>query len=72
MKQTKKISRRVFVSKSASAITGITILPSYLALGKADALGNLPPSKRINLGCLGIGGRGKKVIPQLCLSLIHI
>ena len=53
MKQTKKISRRVFVSKSASAITGITILPSYLALGKADALGNLPPSKRINLGCLG-------------------
>ena len=66
MRQTKKISRRVFVRKSASAITGITILPSYLALGKADTLGNIPPSKRINLGCLGIGGRGKKVIPQLC------
>ena len=57
MKQTKKISRRVFVSKSASAITGITILPSYLALGKADALGNFPPSQRINLGCIGAGGR---------------
>ena len=66
MEQTKKISRRIFVSKSASAITGITILPSYLALGKADALGNLPPSKRINLACIGIGGRAKTVIPQLC------
>ena len=66
MEQTKKVSRRIFVSKSASAIAGITILPSYLALGKADTLGNLPPSKRINLACIGIGGRAETVIPQLC------
>ena len=66
MKETTKISRRIFISRSASALTGVTILPSYLALGKADALGNLPPSKRINLACIGIGGRAKTVIPQLC------
>ena len=66
MKETIKISRRSFVSRSVSAFAGVTILPSYLALGKADALGNLPPSKRINLACIGIGGRAKTVIPQLC------
>jgi len=60
------ISRRQFINKTASAIAGITILPSYLALGKADAAGNLPPSKRINLACIGAGGRAKVVIPQLC------
>ncbi len=66
MKETTKISRRLFFSRVSSALAGITILPSYLALGKADALGNLPPSKRINLACIGIGGRAKTVIPQLC------
>ena len=66
MKETTKISRRLFFSRGSSALAGITILPSYLALGKADALGNLPPSKRINLACIGVGGRAKTVIPQLC------
>ncbi|MEC7274180.1 MAG: Gfo/Idh/MocA family oxidoreductase [Verrucomicrobiota bacterium] len=66
MKETTKISRRLFFSRVSSALAGITILPSYLALGKADALGNLPPSKRINLACIGVGGRAKTVIPQLC------
>ena len=66
MKETTKISRRLFFSRVSSALAGITILPSYLALGKADALGNLPPSKRINLACIGVGGRAKTVISQLC------
>ena len=66
MNHSPTLSRRKFINKTASAIAGITILPSYLALSKADAAGNLPPSKRINLACIGIGGRAKGVIPQLC------
>jgi len=41
-------------------------MPSYLALGRADAQGNLPPSQRINLGCVGTGGRARGVVPPLC------
>ncbi|MFV1995775.1 MAG: Gfo/Idh/MocA family protein, partial [Verrucomicrobiales bacterium] len=59
-------SRRAFLKKSATATFGFTLLPSYLALGKADAAGNLPPSQRINLGCVGVGGRATTVIPGVC------
>lgn len=55
------LSRRRFVG-STSAAFGFTFLPSYLALGKPDAQGNLPPSKRLNLACVGVGGRGIAVI----------
>ncbi len=41
-------------------------MPSYLALGRADAAGNVPPSQRINLACIGAGGRAEAVIPGLC------
>lgn len=60
-------SRRSFIKKTAavSAIGFPTIMPSYLALGKEDSAGNLPPSKRINLACIGVGGRASGVIPGL-------
>lgn len=59
-------SRRGFLRKTAAATFGFTVLPSYLALGKADQEGNLPPSKRINLGCVGAGGRAANAIPGVC------
>ncbi|NWK56246.1 Gfo/Idh/MocA family oxidoreductase [Verrucomicrobiaceae bacterium N1E253] len=40
-------------------------MPSYLALGRTDAEGNVPPSQRVNLGCVGVGGRAGAVIPAL-------
>ncbi|MAB75303.1 MAG: oxidoreductase, partial [Verrucomicrobiales bacterium] len=43
-------------------------MPSYLALGKPDGEGNVPPSQRINLGCVGVGGRAASVIPGLCTN----
>ena len=50
----RKISRRSFVKKSA-AISAFTIVPSYV-LGGA---GNIAPSEKLNIACIGIGGMGK-------------
>ncbi len=58
-------SRRDFLKKTGAAF-GFTVMPSYLALGRADAAGNVPPSQRINLACIGVGGRGNAVIPGIC------
>ena len=59
-------SRRSFLRKAATVTLSVSVLPSYLALGKTDKEGNVPPSKRINLGCVGIGGRASSVIPAVC------
>ena len=61
-------SRRNFLKKSAVATFGFTVLPSYLALGKKDSEGNVPPSPRINLAAIGIGGRGSVIVPALRIS----
>ena len=57
--------RRDFLKKSAAATFGFTLLPSYLATGRA-ADGKQPPSKRVNLACIGVGGRATGVIPGVC------
>ncbi|MEM7146452.1 MAG: Gfo/Idh/MocA family oxidoreductase [Verrucomicrobiota bacterium] len=59
-------TRRSFIKKSAAASFGFSVLPSYLALGKPDGQGNVPPSGRINLGCVGVGGRARSVVPGVC------
>ncbi|MFT4691481.1 MAG: putative dehydrogenase [Limisphaerales bacterium] len=61
----KKTPRREFLKKSAATAFGFTVLPSYLATGRA-ADGKLPPSKRLNLACVGVGGRATGVIPSVC------
>ncbi len=57
-------SRRSFLRRSAAF--GFSVMPSYLALGRPDSDGNVPPSGRINLGCIGVGGRGAVVVPGIC------
>lgn len=59
-------TRRDFLGKSAAAAAGFTILPSYLAIGARGQGGKLPPSQRINLAVIGVGGRGERVVPDLC------
>ena len=49
------ISRRDFVAGTASAIAGFTILPRFV-LGGA---GFKPPSEKLNIASVGIGGVGK-------------
>ena len=56
--------RRDFLKKSSAATFGFTLLPSYLATGRS-AEGKQPPSKRVNLGCVGVGGRASGVIPSV-------
>lgn len=51
--------------KAASSAFAFTFIPSYLATGARAAEDPLPPSKRINLGCIGVGGRAQGVIPSL-------
>lgn len=48
------VSRRDFLAASSAAILGFTIIPRQV-LG---APGQPPPSARLNVGCIGIGGRG--------------
>ena len=65
MKYTSKLSRRNFIGKSAAATFGFTLLPAYLTSARAADNPKLPPSQRLNLGCIGIGGRAAGLIPNL-------
>ena len=60
-----KLKRRAALKKTAQSF-GITFIPSYLATGFRAKGDPKPPSKRINLGCVGVGGRAGGVIPGLC------
>ena len=60
-----KINRRNVLKKTAGSF-GLTFIPSYLATGVRAEGDPQPPSKRINLGCVGVGGRAGGVIPGLC------
>ena len=62
MSQKRKISRRRFLAKAGHMVVGAIgfpyIIPSS-ALGKA---GSVAPSNRINLGFIGVGGRGNSLV----------
>jgi len=49
-----KLSRRQFVSLSATAVAGFTLLPSSVISG----LGHKAPSDKLNIAGIGIGGMG--------------
>ena len=48
------VTRRDFI-KGASAAAGFTIVPDHV-FGRA---GNIAPSDKLNIACVGIGGMGK-------------
>ncbi len=58
-------TRRSFVKQSVTAGFGFTFLPAYLTSARAADNPKLPPSRRVNLGCIGVGGRAGSVIPGL-------
>ncbi|MCP9611685.1 Gfo/Idh/MocA family protein [Coprobacter tertius] len=53
------ISRRKFIKAGAMALAGITVAPSSI-LGKS--FGHVPPSDKLNIIGVGIGGRGAHVL----------
>lgn len=54
----KGITRKDFLSKTAAAAAGFTILPSYVVSG----LGHKAPSDKLNIAGVGVGGRGFGVL----------
>jgi len=52
--QKQKISRRDFMGSAAAAVAAFTIVPRHV-LGQA---GNPPPSEKLNIAGIGVGGQG--------------
>lgn len=52
-KKTVKVSRREFLHGAASAVAAFTIVPRHV-LG----MGVTPPSDKLDIACIGVGGRG--------------
>ncbi|MEX2395617.1 MAG: Gfo/Idh/MocA family oxidoreductase, partial [Balneolales bacterium] len=52
------ITRRNFISSTAAAAAGFTILPSTVVSG----LGHRAPSDKLNIAGIGVGGRGGSVL----------
>lgn len=50
-----KPNRRKFLKSSGLALAGITIVPSYVVSG----LGHVPPSDKLNIAGIGVGGMGR-------------
>ncbi len=55
VRSSKKKSRREFISTSAAAVAGLTILPGHVIPG----FGHIAPSDKLNIAGVGIGGMGK-------------
>ncbi len=49
------VTRREFIGKTSAAAAGLIILPSHVIGG----LGHTPPSDKLNIAAVGIGGKGK-------------
>jgi predicted dehydrogenase len=50
----KPISRRQFISRSALATAGLMVVPRHVLGGP----GQTAPSDKLNIGCVGVGGKG--------------
>lgn len=59
-----KSSRRSCLKRTTLAV-GCTVLPSYLTAARKKS-DKLPPSERLNLACIGVGGRAAQIVPSLC------
>lgn len=56
-----KMTRRSFIKNTGAAVAGMTILPNYVVGG----LGHTPPSDKLNIAGVGVGGRGGGVLEGL-------
>ena len=57
----KKSGRREFISTSAAAFAGMTILPGHVISG----FGHIAPSDKLNIACVGIGGMGRSNLANI-------
>jgi len=54
-KSNRSLSRRGFIGTTATAVAGFSIVPRNAVAG----LGHMPPSDKLNIAGIGIGGKGK-------------
>ncbi|MBS0009881.1 MAG: Gfo/Idh/MocA family oxidoreductase [Bacteroidales bacterium] len=59
-----KITRRSFIGKTTAAAAGLTVIPSSVVSG----LGHRPPSDRLNIAGIGVGGVGNSNLRNLKAS----
>ncbi len=60
-KEGQKISRREFIGGTTAALAAFTIVPRHV-LGGA---GYTPPSEKLNIGAIGVGGQGAEDLKEL-------
>jgi predicted dehydrogenase len=58
VKKTLNASRREFLKKASTAAIGAMGLPLFIPSTVLGRSGAVPPSDRINIGCIGVGGMG--------------
>ncbi len=58
MSETKELSRRRFLQKSASLTAGALVVPTILPASVFPGKGRVLPNDRINMGFIGVGGMG--------------
>ncbi len=56
MKDQTKITRRSFIGMTAVSGTALTVVPSFVVSG----LGHVPPSDKLNVAGVGVGGIGRR------------
>src|SRR5882757_7796743 len=54
----KSVSRREFVTQSAAAAVGFSIVPRHVLGG----VGFIPPSDKVNIAFIGVGAQGMRVM----------
>jgi hypothetical protein len=57
----RRVSRRRFLQAGAVAAAGFTIVPRNVLAGT----GHTPPSEKLNIAFIGVGGQGERNIAQL-------
>jgi len=58
MSEAKRINRRKFLRTASTAVAAYTILPRHVLGGS----GYVAPSEKINIGCIGVGAQGTRVM----------
>lgn len=58
MSEAKHINRRKFLRTALTATAAYTILPRHVLGGS----GYVAPSEKINIGCIGVGAQGTRVM----------
>ena len=57
-----RLCRRRFLARSARVAAACAAAPYFVPSASLGRDGNLPPSDRVNLGFIGVGGRGSALL----------